>query len=93
MDSYLINKTMKLIKLLGVTACSLALLAGPAFGADDSAKDKADKKLPQCCEKAKADGKECTHRCCVAAKKEGKVCEKCLNAGKKKDETKKEESK
>ena len=32
----------------------------------------------------------CTHRCCVAAKKEGKTCEKCLNAGKKKDETKKE---
>jgi len=94
MDSYLNDKTMKLIKLLGVTACSLALLAGPAFGADDKdAKEKADKKLPACCEKAKAEGKECTHRCCVAAKKEGKVCEKCLNAGKKKDETKKEESK
>lgn len=84
---------MKLIKLLGVTACTLALLAGPAaFGADDTAKEK-DKKLPACCEKAKADGKECTHRCCVAAKKEGKVCEKCLNAGKKKAEGKKDESK
>jgi hypothetical protein len=84
---------MKLIKLLGVTACSLALLAGPAFAADDAAKDKTEKKLPACCEKAKAEGKECTHRCCVAAKKEGKTCEKCLNAGKKKDESKKEESK
>ena len=30
-----------------------------------------------CCEKAKAAGKECSHKCCVAAKKEGKVCEKC----------------
>lgn len=83
---------MKLIKLLGVTACTLALLAGPAFGADDKDAKEKDKKLPACCEKAKADGKECTHRCCVAAKKEGKVCEKCLNAGKKK-EGKKDESK
>ncbi len=69
---------MKFIKLLGVTACSLALLAGPAFAADDAAKDKTDKKLPACCEKAKAEGKECAHRCCVAAKKEGKACESCL---------------
>jgi hypothetical protein len=87
MDSYLTTKHMKLIKLLGVTACSLALLAGPAFAADD-AKAK-DKKAPSCCEKAKADGKECTHRCCVAAKKEGKVCESCL----KKDAEKKKEAK
>jgi hypothetical protein len=92
MDSLFNDKTMKLIKLLGVTACSLALLAGPAFAADDAAKDKTEKKLPACCEKAKAEGKECTHRCCVAAKKEGKTCEKCMKAGKK-DETKKEETK
>jgi hypothetical protein len=79
---------MKLIKLLGVTACSLALLAGPAFAADT--KDaKTEKKLPGCCEKAKAEGKECAHRCCVAAKKEGKTCESCL----KKDEAKKKEGK
>ena len=84
---------MKLIKLLGVTACTLALLAAPAFAADDKDAKEKDKKLPACCEKAKADGKECTHRCCVAAKKEGKTCEKCLNAGKKKDEGKKEEPK
>jgi hypothetical protein len=85
---------MKLIKLLGVTACTLALLAGPAaFGADAKDTKEKDKKLPACCEKAKADGKECTHRCCVAAKKEGKVCEKCLNASKKKAEGKKDESK
>ncbi len=30
-----------------------------------------------CCDKAKAAGKECSHKCCVAAKKDGKVCEKC----------------
>jgi hypothetical protein len=80
-------KIMKLIKLLGVTACSLALLAGPAFAAD-AAKDKTEKKLPTCCEKAKAEGKECTHRCCVAAKKAGKVCESCL----KKDAEKKKKA-
>ena len=84
---------MKFIKLLSVTACALALLAGPAFGADD--KDaKAEKKLPACCEKAKAAGKECTHRCCVASAKEGKACESCLkkDAAKKKDETKKDDA-
>jgi hypothetical protein len=92
MDSYLTTKLMKLIKLLGVTACSLALLAGPAFAADDKDAKEKDKKLPTCCEKAKAEGKECTHRCCVAAKKEGKVCESCTkkDAEKKKDEPKKE---
>ena len=78
---------MKLIKLLGVTVCSLALLAGPAFAADSKDTKEKDKKLPACCEKAKAEGKECTHRCCVAAKKEGKVCESCSkkDAEKKKD--------
>jgi hypothetical protein len=79
---------MKLIKLLGVTACTLALLAGPAaFGADDKDAKEKDKKLPGCCEKAKAEGKECAHRCCVAAKKEGKTCETCAkkDAEKKKD--------
>jgi len=92
MDSYLTTKLMKLIKLLGVTACALALLAGPAFAADDKDAKEKDKKLPSCCEKAKADGKECAHRCCVAAKKEGKVCETCTkkDAEKKKDEPKKE---
>jgi hypothetical protein len=87
MDSYLTTKLMKLIKLLGVTACALALLAGPAFAADDKDAKEKDKKLPSCCEKAKADGKECTHRCCVAAKKEGKTCESCAkkDAEKKKD--------
>jgi hypothetical protein len=93
MDSYLNIKIMKLIKLLGVIACSLALLAGPAFAADDKDAKEKEKKSPACCEKAKAEGKECTHRCCVAAKKEGKACESCLSKGKKKEEGKGESKK
>ena len=57
---------MKLIKLMVVTVFAAALLVGPAFAAEKT-----------CCEKAKAAGKECTHKCCVAAHKDGKSCEKC----------------
>ena len=60
---------MKLIRTLIVAACVAALLAGPALLA-------AEKELT-CCEKAAAQGKECTRKCCVAAHKEGKSCEKC----------------
>ena len=82
---------MKLIKLLGLTACAVALLAGPAMAAEE----KPAEKKQTCCEKAKAEGKECTHKCCVAAHKEGKSCEKC-NKNKedvKKDDKKKTEKK
>jgi hypothetical protein len=75
---------MKRIKTLVALTCAMAVLAGPAFAGDKT-----------CCEKAKAEGKECTHKCCVAAHKEGKSCEKC-NPNKedmKKDDTKKEEPK
>jgi hypothetical protein len=58
---------MKITKLL--LAGVFALVASVGIAADE-------KKLT-CCEKAKADGKECTHKCCVAAKADGKVCEKC----------------
>ena len=34
-------------------------------------------KSQTCCQKAAAEGKECTHKCCVTAHKEGKSCEKC----------------
>ena len=57
---------MNIIKLLTAGAFAFALLAGSAFAADKT-----------CCEKAKAEGKECAHKCCVAAAKDGKVCEKC----------------
>ena len=67
---------MKAIKTLSAVICALAILAGPAF-AGDTAKDK---KLT-CCEKAKAAGKECTHKCCVAAHKEGKSCTTCNKHG------------
>ncbi len=57
---------MKLIKTLMAALWISVLLTIPAFAADKT-----------CCEKAKADGKVCSHKCCVAAKKDGKVCEKC----------------
>jgi hypothetical protein len=74
---------MKVIKILSATVCALAILAGPVMGAES------DKKQT-CCQKAKADGKECTHKCCVAAHKEGKSCEKC---NKNKEDVKKEDKK
>ena len=75
---------MKLLKSVIVALSVCALLAGTALAAEKT-----------CCEKAKADGKECTHKCCVAAHKDGKSCEKCNPNGedKKKDDKKKEEKK
>jgi hypothetical protein len=73
---------MKAIKTLSAVICALAILAGPAFAGEG--KDKT------CCEKAKAAGKECTHKCCVAAHKDGKSCEKC---NKNKEDVKKEDKK
>jgi hypothetical protein len=70
---------MKLIKFLTLGVFALGLMAGPAFA-------------ESCCEKAKAEGKQCTHKCCVAAAKDGKVCEKCngkSDEGKHKGEEKK----
>jgi hypothetical protein len=79
---------MKLIKTLVAASCALALLAGPVtvLAAEKT-----------CCEKAAAEGKECTHKCCATAHKDGKSCEKC-NPNKedlklKKKEEKKEEKK
>jgi hypothetical protein len=63
---------MKLIKTLSAVACAVALLVGTAVAAEKG--EKSDK---TCCQKAKADGKECTHKCCVSAHKDGKSCEKC----------------
>ena len=62
---------MKLLKLLIMAGCLSALAGGANLRADNP-----PKKLT-CCEKAAADGKECSHKCCVAAHKEGKSCEKC----------------
>ena len=58
--------TMKLIKIVVAAVFASALLAGSAL-ADDKT----------CCEKAKAEGKDCAHKCCADAKKDGKTCEKC----------------
>ena len=60
---------MSIHKLLTAGAFAFALLATPAFAAEE--------KHAACCEKAKAAGKECDHKCCVDAKKEGKDCAKC----------------
>ena len=57
---------MKLLKFLTGAAFVLALLAGPVNAGEKT-----------CCEKAKAESKDCTHKCCAAAKKDGKTCEKC----------------
>jgi hypothetical protein len=68
---------MKLIKLAVASLFTAALLCGPSYAAEEKS----------CCEKAKAEGKDCTHECCVKAKKDGKVCEKC---NPKKDDKKEE---
>lgn len=68
---------MKVLKMLVVAALASAILTGVSLAAEKT-----------CCEKAAAEGKECTHKCCVEAKKAGKVCEKCNPA--KKDEKKEE---
>ena len=57
---------MSLIKIISSVTCALAILASPAFAGEKT-----------CCQKASAEGKECTHKCCVAAHKDGKSCEKC----------------
>ena len=59
---------MRFIKTFAITACVVSLLACLAL---------AGEKQQTCCEKAAAEGKECSHRCCVAAHHEGKSCEKC----------------
>ena len=67
---------MKLLKDLALSLSVSFLLAVPAVAAEKT-----------CCEKAKAEGKACTHKCCVTAKQAGKTCEKCNP--KKKDPSKK----
>ena len=62
---------MKLFKALLVSLFALSLMAAPAFAGES------------CCDKAKKDGKECSHKCCVDAKAAGKACEKCAPKEKK----------
>ncbi len=59
-------KSMKSIKSLVAIACALAFVASVSIARAES-----------CCDKAKAAGKECSHKCCETAKKAGKTCEKC----------------
>jgi hypothetical protein len=62
------------MKAITAIVCALAVLGSVSLARAES-----------CCDKAKAAGKECTHKCCVEAKKAGKTCEKC---NPKKDEKK-----
>ena len=62
------------MKSITAVIAALALLGSLSFAQAES-----------CCDKAKKDGKECSHQCCVKAKKDGKTCEKC---NPKKDEKK-----
>jgi len=57
---------MKMFKTMIALAFACALVAGTALAAEKT-----------CCQKAKADGKDCTMPCCVAAHKASKSCEKC----------------
>ncbi len=57
------------MKTLSALLCIAALIATNSLAAEKGGKT--------CCEKAKAEGKTCTHKCCVAAHKAGKSCEKC----------------
>jgi hypothetical protein len=60
------TKAMKPIRILAALTLVIALLAGPTLAVAET-----------CCEKAAAQGKDCTRKCCIAAHKEGKSCEKC----------------
>lgn len=55
---------MNITKLLTATAFAFAILSTPVFA-------------ESCCDKAKAAGKECSHKCCVEAKQKGEICKKC----------------
>jgi len=66
------------LKTLVLTLCASVLLAGVALAGGEKT----------CCEKAKAEGKTCTHPCCVEAAKAGKTCEKCAKKEDKKEEKK-----
>ena len=57
---------MKRPRTLIAMVCACTLIAGTVLAAEKT-----------CCEKAKAESKECTHKCCIAAHKDGKSCEKC----------------
>lgn len=57
---------MKFIKSLSVLAVAVALTFGTSSAFAES-----------CCVKAKAAGKDCSHKCCVDARKEEKTCDKC----------------
>jgi hypothetical protein len=63
---------MKLTYLLSAVALALSLYATPVLAAKEASAPK-----QSCCEKAKANGKECGRKCCMSAKRNGKTCDRC----------------
>jgi hypothetical protein len=63
---------MNLLKTISALICVASMLAGSAVAAE-----KAPAKKGTCCEDAKAEGKECSHKCCASAHRSGKSCERC----------------
>jgi hypothetical protein len=61
------KEKMKLIKSLTTVVAGLVLLAGLNLAMA----------AQSCCVKAKAGGKDCSHKCCVEAVKNKKTCDKC----------------
>lgn len=67
---------MKSTKSLLVIAAAF-FAAGVVFAAENTAS-----KVANCCAKAQAGGKACSHACCVENAKKGDNCTKCGGAGK-----------
>jgi hypothetical protein len=70
---------MKTIRLLSVFVFATAMLADPAWAAEQ--------KKP-CCEATVEAGKKCDHPCCKKAAEANKVCKKCHPPAKKAEEKK-----
>ena len=73
----------RIVTVLSILACSVALIGSNALAADKPAK----KKDCGCCEATVEAGKKCDKcgECCKKAAAEGKVCAKCHPAKKAKN--------
>jgi hypothetical protein len=78
------NYMKRIITILSVLACAVALAGGTALAAEKAGKSA--KKACGCCEATVEAGKKCKEECCTKAAKEGKVCATChpKTGGKKK---------
>jgi hypothetical protein len=67
-----VREFMKKMKCMVAGLIAASLLIGSAVAADPK-----PAKTQTCCQKAAAEGKECSNKCCIAAHRQGKSCEKC----------------